>query len=215
MRRAVPDIHVARAEDLALLPALEAASDTLLPGVPGVRGMAGMPGMPGVPRVPGTPGVWSSTSGAGVGAEAGTGAGQDSGADPMPLPPPASAAELASALHVLVAGRPPVGFARLEEVDGQAHLEQLSVHPDAAGAGVGRALVEAALTWARTRGYTSMTLCTFAGVPFNAPFYASCGFAEVRNPGGELAALREHERQLGLDALGERVAMRADLDPSS
>jgi GNAT superfamily N-acetyltransferase len=133
----------------------------------------------------------------------------------MPLPPPASAAELASALHVLVAGRPPVGFARLEEVDGRAHLEQLSVHPDAAGAGVGRALVEAALTWARTRGYTSMTLCTFAGVPFNAPFYASCGFAEVRNPGGELAALREHERQLGLDALGERVAMRADLDPSS
>jgi GNAT superfamily N-acetyltransferase len=204
MRRAVPDIRAARAEDLALLPALEAASDTLLARVPGVRGMAGMPG---------TPGIWGPGSGAGVGA--GAGLGQDSGADPMPLPPPASADELASALHVLVAGRPPVGFARLEEVDGQAHLEQLSVYPDAAGAGVGRALVEAALTWARTQGYTSMTLCTFAGVPFNAPFYASCGFAEVRNPGGELAALREHERQLGLDALGERVAMRADLDPSS
>ena len=200
MRRAVPDIRAARAEDLALLPALEAASDTLLAGMAGTWGS-------------GVPGIWGSGSGTGVGA--GAGLGQDSGADPMPLPPPASADELASALHVLVAGRPPVGFARLAEVDGQAHLEQLSVHPDAAGAGVGRALVEAALTWARTRGYTSMTLCTFAGVPFNAPFYASCGFAGVRNPGGELAALREHERQLGLDALGERVAMRADLDPSS
>lgn len=175
MRRAVPVIREAGAEDLPLLPALEAASDTLLAGMPGVRG---------------------------------------SGADPLPLPPPASVAELTSALHLLVAGTPPVGFARLEEVDGQAHLEQLSVHPDAAGAGVGRALAEAALGWARAQGYTSMTLSTFAGVPFNAPFYRSCGFTEVLNPGGELAALREHEKQLGLDALGERVAMRIELAPA-
>ncbi|MCQ1995168.1 GNAT family N-acetyltransferase [Arthrobacter sp. zg-Y1171] len=127
------------------------------------------------------------------------------------LPPPATVPELAASLHILVAGNPPVGFARLKEVDGQAHLEQLSVHPGAAGAGVGRALVEAALGWARQRGYTSMTLCTFAEVPFNAPFYASCGFEIVTHPVGGLAALRTHERQLGLDALGERVAMRRDL----
>lgn len=184
MRRAVPVIRGAGAQDLALLPALEAASDTLLAGMPGVRG-----------------------------AGAGAGAGARAEVDPLPLPPPVSAAELSSALHILVAGTPPVGFARLEEVDGQAHLEQLSVHPDAAGAGVGRALVETALTWARARGYNSMTLSTFAGVPFNAPFYASCGFIEVRSPGGELGELREHEKQLGLDALGERVAMRIELDP--
>nr|WP_231713191.1 GNAT family N-acetyltransferase [Arthrobacter sp. zg-Y769] len=79
------------------------------------------------------------------------------------LPPPATAAELAASLHILVAGDPPVGFARLEEVDGQAHLEQLSVHPDVAGAGLGRALVQAALDWAREQGYASMTLCTFRG----------------------------------------------------
>ncbi|MFB9795885.1 GNAT family N-acetyltransferase [Arthrobacter citreus] len=192
-----PPVHAIRAAeagDLELLPPLEAASDTLLTGVPGLldSGMADVSG----PR--------------GSGAEA-----PAAGADPLTLPPPATAAELASALHLLVAGTPPVGFARLEEVDGQAHLEQLSVHPDAAGAGVGRALVEAALAWARTRGYTSMTLCTFAGVPFNAPFYATCGFVVVRSPGGELAGLRGHEKQLGLDALGERIAMRADLDSSS
>lgn len=181
----VPAIRDAGPQDLASLPALEAASDTLLAGMPGVQG-----------------------SGAGV---------QASGVDPLPLPlpPPASAAELASALHVLVAGTPPVGFARLEEVDGQAHLEQLSVHPDAAGAGVGRALVEAALEWARARGYTSMTLSTFSGVPFNAPFYRSCGFMEVPSPGGELRALREHEKEIGLDALGERVAMRIEVVPSN
>ncbi|MBP3043570.1 GNAT family N-acetyltransferase [Arthrobacter jiangjiafuii] len=127
------------------------------------------------------------------------------------LPAPADVAGLAAARHLLVAGTPPVGFARVEEVDGQAHLEQLSVHPDAAGAGVGRALVAAAVGWAREQGYASMTLCTFAGVPFNAPFYASCGFSVVADPRGGLAELRNHERELGLDALGERVAMRKDL----
>ena len=127
---------------------------------------------------------------------------------PAELPPPAPAAELVAALQVLVAGDPPVGFVRLEEVDGQAHLEQLSVHPAAAGAGLGRALVGAAVDWARARGYRSMTLCTFAGVPFNAPFYASCGFEVVPHPRGELRGLREAEQRLGLDDLGERVAMR-------
>ena len=173
MSRVSPGIRKAGPQDLALLPAVEAASDTLLAGLPG------------------------------------------SGVGPGLLPPPADAADLASARHLLVAGTPPAGFARLEEVDGQAHLEQLSVHPDAAGAGLGRALLEAALAWARRQGYSSMTLCTFAEVPFNAPFYASCGFAVVTDPAGELADLRAHEKQLGLDALGERVAMRLALREAS
>lgn len=164
-----PDMPIRRAdpEDLAFLPAVEAASDTLLDAV-----------LP-------------------------AGSGQ--------LPPAATASELAAARHILVAGRPPVGFARLEEIDGQAHLEQLSVHPDAAGAGLGRALVQAALHWAREQGYAAMTLTTFADVPFNAPFYARCGFEVVRYPEGGLAGVRQHETALGLDALGKRVAMRARL----
>ncbi|MCC3278944.1 GNAT family N-acetyltransferase [Arthrobacter sp. zg-Y40] len=115
----------------------------------------------------------------------------------------------ASGLRDAATALPPVGFARLEEVDGEAHLEQLSVHPDAAGAGLGRTLVKAALGWAREQGYGSMTLCTFADVPFNAPFYASCGFEVVVDPEGGLAGLRQHEKLLGLDSLGKRVAMRA------
>lgn len=128
------------------------------------------------------------------------------------LPPPASPGELAAARHLLVAGDPPAGFARLEVVGGCAHLEQLSVHPAAARAGLGRALVAAAARWAEGEGFPALTLCTFARVPFNAPFYASCGFTAVK-PVGELARIRRHEEELGLDRIGERVAMRLDLRP--
>lgn len=114
-------------------------------------------------------------------------------------------------LFVLAAGNPPVGFARVDEVGGEAHLEQISVHPDSAGRGIGRSLLEAAIDRARTLGFASMTLCTFADVPFNARFYASCGFEELAGPGPALAALRARETQLGLDDLGRRVVMQLRL----
>ena len=44
---------------------------------------------------------------------------------------------------VFVAGRPAVGFAWVEELDGGAHLEELAVRPEHGRAGHGRALVEA------------------------------------------------------------------------
>ena len=133
------------------------------------------------------------------------------------FPPPGSAAEFASAFHIMVAGRPPVAFVRLEIVDGQAHLGQLAVIPDRARQGIGRALVLAAKAWALEAGFCAMTLCTFLEVPFNAPFYAGCGF--VRLPacgmGPELTALRAMEALLGMDALGPRIAMKAQLSPPS
>jgi GNAT superfamily N-acetyltransferase len=126
-----------------------------------------------------------------------------------PLPPAAEPAELVAAHCVLVAGRPPVGFARLEIVDGHAHLEQLSVHPDHGRQGIGAELLDAACRWAGDRGHTVMTLSTFADVPWNAPFYARHGFQPV--PGAELTAglqaLRDREAELGLDVLGPRIVM--------
>ena len=101
-----------------------------------------------------------------------------------PLPGPGTVAEFAAALVVLVAGDPPVGFCRIEALAGAdhaatAHLEQLSVHPDHGGRGVGRALLRGALELGRTKGYDELTLVTYRDVPWNGPFYASEGFAEV------------------------------------
>ena len=133
-----------------------------------------------------------------------TGAGAGADADA------AGAEAFAGAAAVLVAGRPPVGFARIELVDGSAHLEQLSVDPSFGRRGVGTALVRAGCDWAARNGHRQLTLTTFAAVPFNAPFYARLGFAVIDDaelPAG-LAALRRTEAEIGLDALGPRVAMR-------
>jgi GNAT superfamily N-acetyltransferase len=96
-----------------------------------------------------------------------------------PFPGPGTVEEFADALVVLVSGDPPVGLARLDRIDHTVHLEQLSVHPDSARRGVGRALLRAACDWARDHGYDELTLVTYRDVPWNGPFYASEGFAEA------------------------------------
>lgn len=133
-----------------------------------------------------------------------------------PLPDAAGMDELVAAHCVLVAGRPPVGFARLEIVDGHAHLEQLSVHPSHGRQGVGAELLDAACRWAADNGHCVVTLSTFADIPWNAPFYARHGFVPVPDdhltPG--LRALRRRELELGLDAQGRRTVMVKLVEPS-
>ena len=63
-----------------------------------------------------------------------------------------------------------------------------SVLPSAMRRGTGTRLLEAACTWATGRGYTSVTLTTYADIAWNAPFYAALERGE--NP-DELGA--EHE----------------------
>jgi len=106
----------------------------------------------------------------------------------------------------------PVGFAHVVDLDGHAHLEQLSVLPDHARRGIGTALVRAAMEEARWAGYDDLSLCTFRDVPWNGPFYARLGFAEVDHLAAYQRRLREHERALGLDADGVRVVMSRRLD---
>lgn len=74
------------------------------------------------------------------------------------------------------ANRKLVGFALVKIADGHAHLEEIDVHPDHTGRGVGRSLVEAVCAWASSKGHSAVTLTAFRDVPWNAPFYARLGF---------------------------------------
>lgn len=103
-----------------------------------------------------------------------------------------------------------IGFAHVVEVPGGGHLEQLSVRPSAAHRGHGRALVEAVKSESRLRGCKRVTLRTFVDVPWNAPFYSSCGFVE-RDPDSDfLRDLFEAEQERGLGR-GRRIQMNFDL----
>jgi hypothetical protein len=57
----------------------------------------------------------------------------------------------------------------------------------------------------------AVTLTTFRDVPWNAPFYARLGFRVIEALSPGLQAIRDHERDIGDDAFGSRVAMRIDL----
>lgn len=69
-----------------------------------------------------------------------------------------------------------VAYLVAEAVDGAFHIEQVTVHPDAARRGVGQTLIACAADCARDQGLTGLTLTTFADVPWNAPYYERLGF---------------------------------------
>jgi len=109
-----------------------------------------------------------------------------------------------------------LGYLIADVVDGFVHIEQVSVHPDAAHQGLGRRLIEHVAARAAGDGVAALTLTTFRDVPWNAPYYERCGFHVIPEPdvGPELRALRAHEATLGLDP-ARRVCMRRDLAPAS
>jgi GNAT superfamily N-acetyltransferase len=132
-----------------------------------------------------------------------------------PFPDEGDDDHLAEAAVVLVLGEPPVGFASVGIVDGDAHLRQLSVEPRESRRGRGTALLTAVCDWATSSGFRAVTLTTFRDVPWNGPFYAARDFGEVDVLTPGLAAIRDREVLIGLDDLGPRIAMRRDLARSS
>ena len=109
----------------------------------------------------------------------------------------------------------PVGFAALTRVDGGAHLFQVAVAPEHGRQGLGRGLVEAAITCAQEQGDSGITLTTFSHLPWNAPFYAKLGFerAGENTMGPGLRSCLEKEARAGLDP-AKRVAMRLSFGSS-
>ena len=106
----------------------------------------------------------------------------------------------------------PVGYLMADLVDGCLHVEQVSVHTGSARRGLGRALLEHVADHAAADGRPALTLTTFLHVPWNAPYYARCGFRILDDaqltPG--LRNIRQHETAIGLDRWS-RVCMRRDL----
>ena len=106
----------------------------------------------------------------------------------------------------------PVAYASASVVDGEGHLDQVSVRRSHARRGIGGALVEHVCEWAMTQGLHAVTLTTFRDVEWNGPLYERYGFvplAEVEH-GPELTALRVAERTAGID-VAPRIAMRRSL----
>jgi len=106
----------------------------------------------------------------------------------------------------------PVAYLLTDLVDGNTHVDQVSVHPDSARHGVGRSLLEHVADRAMAEGIRALTLTTFVHVPWNAPYYRRCGFRCLDEteltPG--LRAIRRQEATHGLDRW-PRVCMRRDL----
>ncbi|GAA4371486.1 GNAT family N-acetyltransferase [Actinomadura sp. NPDC048032] len=115
--------------------------------------------------------------------------------------------------EIVVAGDPPVGFAAVEEVDGAAHLEQISVRGDLVGRGIGVLLLEEVKARAAAAGAPGVSLLTFRDVPWNGPWYARHGFAELPRErwGPGIAAYWDAEVEAGLHELGPRLVMWAPL----
>lgn len=132
--------------------------------------------------------------------------------------PPLPVAELAryqrsgTAWATVDAADTPVAYLIAEVVDGNLHIEQVSVHPRHARRGLGRQLIEHAARHARSNRLLALTLTTFSDVPWNAPYYVRCGFrtltADELTPG--LHDIRRGEAAHGLDKW-PRVCMCRDL----
>ncbi|MFE5023104.1 GNAT family N-acetyltransferase [Streptomyces sp. NPDC056656] len=105
----------------------------------------------------------------------------------------------------------PVAYLIADRVDGNLHVEQVSVHPDSARRGVGRLLLEHLANHATSEGVPALTLTTFTEVPWNAPYYVRCGFRlldDGRLTRG-LQKIREREAAHGLDRWARGCMHRA------
>ncbi|WP_433468702.1 GNAT family N-acetyltransferase [Spirillospora sp. CA-128828] len=157
---------------------------------------------------------------AGAGDLAGLAAIENSG-DPMfgeigiVFPPGPTVVEqmIGKGAEILVAGDPPVGFAAVEEVDGAVHLEQISVRGDLVGRGIGARLLDEVKARAAAAGSPGVSLLTFRDVPWNGPWYARHGFAELPEErwGTGIRSYWDAEIKDGLHELGPRLVMWAPL----
>ena len=102
-----------------------------------------------------------------------------------------------------------VGFLAATRHGERLHIDEFAVVQGAQGRGLGRRMVVEVIDWARREGLAALSLTTFRSVPWNAPFYRSCGFQAWTDG---LAPDVEAELQIGAaKGLKDRCAMRLQL----
>ena len=104
----------------------------------------------------------------------------------------------------------PVAFLAARVEGYRLHVDELDVRRDRQGRGIGRQLLEHAADWARTRALRRMSLTTFRSIPWNAPFYATCGFRDW-DPIEAPASIRQALLYEAAKGLTDRCAMVRDL----
>jgi GNAT superfamily N-acetyltransferase len=99
-----------------------------------------------------------------------------------------------------------VGFAIANEIDENAYLQEIDVHPNYGRRGIGRRLIEYVCLWAKSQHYDRIFLSTFLDIEWNAPFYLKCGFQilteDKLTPGFQQIRQKEAEAGLPIDRRG-------------
>ncbi|KAA3452265.1 GNAT family N-acetyltransferase [Mesorhizobium sp. SARCC-RB16n] len=106
----------------------------------------------------------------------------------------------------------PVAFLSAEIQDDTLHIWELAVRLERQRSGIGRALLENAITNAKERHVAAITLTTFRDVNWNAPFYRTLGFLMLDDAqtGERLRQVLLREVEHGMPA-SRRCAMRLPL----
>ncbi|KOY55001.1 GNAT family N-acetyltransferase [Streptomyces sp. XY332] len=129
--------------------------------------------------------------------------------EPLPLDELARYQRAGLAWAAVTEADVPLAYLIADRVDGNLHIEQVSVHPDGARRRIGRSLLEHLAARAAAESIPALTLTTFEDVPWNAPYYARCGFERLAD--GELSPglkdIRDREAEHGLDRW-PRICMR-------
>ncbi len=117
-----------------------------------------------------------------------------------------------AALVAVGASGTAIGFAAGAALDGQAYLEQLSVHRSFMRRGIGTALLKAAESNATEAGFQALWLTTYNHLPWNRPFYEQAGFEVAPEAGCGPGVARELASQRRwLPFPEQRVAMKKQL----
>lgn len=101
------------------------------------------------------------------------------------------------------------GYIVATVLDGNAHIQQVSVAPAYARQRIGHQLISHVEDWGGRHSRPATTLTTFRDVPWNGPYYETLGYRELSGSeiGCEVSAELKHEATLpGLDA-SRRCAM--------